>query len=208
LKQGIKLYGIAINKFLGNSIISRLNNCPCNNEDEIRKCLKPNADAGLGEWRDLAGLLAPSTEIDKLIADIEAGKITGIDEVNAVLKALHENYYAMEWTWAWNKIQEYYGFSPKTISANDIINIVELWKISVVELDNLIYEDAKKEFSLSSQTSFGMDGNKKDRETDFEQVRGVFEENIFVKTITEHIKVKTQLGNDMIKKLRKAIRKN
>ncbi|MDR0791889.1 MAG: DUF4954 family protein, partial [Chitinophagaceae bacterium] len=203
LKEGIKFYNIAIHKFLGNSIISRLKNCPCTGNEEIRERLKPDTDAGLHEWRDLAGLLAPSAEIDKLIENIESGKITGIDEVNAVLKNLHENYYSMEWTWAWNKIQEYYELQPETITAKDIIGIVEQWKTSVVKLDNMIYDDAKKEFSLSSQTSFGMDGNKKDKKTDFEQVRGVFEENTFVKTITEHIKIKTELGNEMIEKLQK-----
>jgi len=204
LKDGIKFYHIAIRKFLGNSIISRLKDCTCNNIEEIRACLKPNTKAGLHEWRDLAGLLAPSTEIDKLIENVETGKITDINEVNAVFKNLHENYYAMEWTWAWDKIQEYYGLSLESISVKDIINIVEQWKAAVVKLDNMIYDDAKKEFSLSSQTGFGMDGNRKDQKTDFEQVRGVFEENHFVKAITEHIEVKTKLGNDIIRKLQKA----
>lgn len=205
LKQGIKYYHIAIKKFLGNSIISRLSNCACTSNQEIRACLKPDTKAGLNKWRDLAGLLVPSSEVDKLIDNIEADKITSVDEMNAVLTQLHEDYYSLEWTWAWDKIQEYYGVSLDTITADDIINIVECWKSSVVDLDNMIYKDAKKEFSLSSQISFGIDGNKKDQEVDFEQVRGLFEENTFVKTVLEHIKVKTKLGEDTINKLKRAI---
>lgn len=203
LRKGIKYYNIAIRKFLGNSIISRLKDCPCNNDEEIRSCLKPDSDAGTGQWRDLSGLLAPSTEIDKLIAGIESDKINCIDDLEAVFKKLHQDYYSLEWTWAWDKIQDYYGVSLETITADDIIQIVDRWKEAVIELDKLIYEDARKEFSLSSRTSFGMDGNRKDQETDFEQVRGVFEKNAFVEEVLDHIKVKTKLYEDTIMKLTK-----
>lgn len=201
LREGLKYYHMAIKKFLGNSIISRLKDCPCHNDMEIRERLCPDGDVGLYQWCDLAGLLAPSAEVDLLIADIESGKINRIDEVDIVLKRLHEDYYRLEWVWAWDKIKEYYGVSLETITAKDIIEMVEKWKEAVVGLDNLIYEDTKKEFSLSSHTSFGMDGNSKDQKTDFEQVRGVFEKNAFVEAVLEHIKVKSELGDFMIGKL-------
>lgn len=205
LKRGLKYYHIAINKFLGNSIISRLKDCPCESDEQIREYLKPATNDGLSQWCDLAGLLAPCAEIDKLVENIESGKISTIDEMNIVFTDLHKNYYLLEWTWAWDKIQEYYNLSLETISAKRIIEIIERWKECVVELDNLIYKDAKKEFSLSSQTGFGVNGNKDEQKDDFEQVRGVFEENPFVKAVLEHIETKTELGNHMIAKLKKAI---
>lgn len=205
LRRGLKYYDIAINKFLGNSIISRLKDCPCTSDEEIRSCLQPDTEAGLGQWRDLAGVLVPSTEVNKLIEAIESGEVTRIEQMNHILEKLHKNYYSLEWTWAWDKIQKYYGLSPETITAKDIINIVGRWKAAVVELDSLIYEDAKKEFSLSSYISFGVDGSEKDKKNDFEQVRGIFEDNPFVKAVLEHIEVKTKLGDDTIKKLRKEV---
>lgn len=203
LRNGLKYYNIAITKFLGNSIISRLRDCPCENDEQIRDCLKPDSDAGLETWRDLAGLLSPSTEIDKLIADIEADRLTSIEAINAVFETLHHNYYSLEWTWAWDKIQQYFQLSLQTITAQDIINMVEKWKEAVIKLDRMIYEDARKEFSLPTHTSFGIDGNKKDQRIDFEQVRGIFEKNAFVEAVLEHIKVKSKLADDMIDRLRK-----
>lgn len=203
LRSGLKYYDIGITKFLGNSIISRLANCPCTSDEEIREYLKPNFEAGLYQWRDLAGLLAPSTEIDKLIDDIESDRLTCVEEINAVFEKLHKDYYSLEWTWAWDKLKEYFNLSLETITSVDIINIVERWKDAVIGLDRMIYEDARKEFSLPTHTSFGMDGNKKDQKIDFEQVRGVFEENAFVEAVLEHIKVKSKLGDDMIKRLSK-----
>lgn len=202
LKRGLMLYDLAINKFLGNSIISRLNRCLFGSIDEIRKCLKPDTSIGLHEWCDLAGLIAPRAEIDKLIADIESGKITKIKEINAVFEQLHNSYYSLEWTWAWGKIQQYYKLSIDTVTTADIITIIERWKAAVVTLDKLIYEDAKKEFSLSARTGFGMDGSIDEQQVDFEQVRGVFEKNSFVEAVLKHIDLKTKLGNDLIKKLK------
>ena len=81
LQKGIFMYTLAIHKFLGNSIISRLKDCICRHEEEIRTCLKPESSVGLGEWRDIAGLLAPSSEIDRLMEKIESGEIYMIKQL-------------------------------------------------------------------------------------------------------------------------------
>ena len=202
LRKGLQIYDMAINKFLGNSIISRMKNCNCKSDEEIRQCLKPDSEIGKGQWRDIAGLLAPKTEIDKLMDDIESGKITKLKEINAILADLHSNYYSLEWTWAWDKIHQYYGLTLETITGKDVIHIIEKWKYAVVEMDRILYEDAKKEFSLSSRTGFGADGNRDIQKLDFEQVRGGFEKNSFVKAVLVHIEEKTRLGEEMIQKLK------
>ena len=71
-----------------------------------------------------------------------------------------------------------------------------------------VYEDAQKEFSLTSMTGFGADGSKTEQQLDFEQVRGVFESNPFVTAVLEHIKVKTALGNELIDRLKGLLNEN
>ena len=175
LKRGLELYHIVVHKFLGNSLIKRLEKTPFKNNREIRDQLKPTTDIGLGEWVDLSGLIAPKSEIDILLNRIENGEITGLEEINNEFRRLHENYYVYEWTWAWNKIQEFYKVTEETITAQDVIRIVEKWKESVIKLDEMIYNDAKKEFSLSFKTGFGADGDIQEQELDFEHVRGAFD---------------------------------
>ena len=106
-------------------------------------------------------------------------------------------------TWANEKLEEYYGVRPDQMTAADIIHIVEQWKEAVVGLDRMVYEDAKKEFSLASMTGFGADGTKQEKELDFEQVRGDFESNPFVTAVLKHIEVKTALGDELIERMRK-----
>ncbi len=205
LNNGIRLYETAIHKFLGNSIIKRLEGIPFRNDEEIRARLRPDTKIGLGEWVDIAGLIAPKSEIDRLLDNIENGTVDRLKVINAAFAKMHDNYYIYEWTWAYHRIREFYGIDPDTITAGDVVSIVEAWKEAVIGLDRMLYEDARKEFSLSSMTGFGADGSRQDKKLDFEQVRGDFESNPFVKAVLQHIEVKTALGDELIERLGKIL---
>ncbi len=73
---------------------------------------------------------------------------------------MHSNYYTYEWTWAYEKMEEFYGITPERYDCRRYHHIVEKWKEAVVGLDRMVYEDAKKEFSLASMTGFGADGSR------------------------------------------------
>ena len=201
LNNGIRFYEIAINKFLGNSIIKRLEGLTFKSDEEIRQRLQPDTPIGLGEWVDISGLIAPKTEIDRLIDGVEAGDINQLKKINQCFAEMHNNYYTYEWSWAYHKIREYYGLDPLALTAADIIRIVELWKESVIGLDRMVYDDARKEFSLTSMTGFGADGTHAEMKQDFEQVRGDFESNTFITAVLKHIDDKTALGDELIGRL-------
>lgn len=201
LRKGLSLYNKAIRKFLGNSLISRLENHTASMET-VRQRLRPDNDLGLGEWRDLGGVLMPKTVVNELLDGIETGKIARLKEINAFIEKAHQQYYSYEWTWAWEKICAYYDVDLETITSADIIAIVEDWREAVVGLDKILYEDAKKEFSLNARTGFGADGNSDDRLLDFEYVRGNFEKNPFVSSLLQHIEKKTALGNRVIAEMK------
>ena len=206
LKKGIGFYETAIHKFLGNSVIKRLEGTAFQSDEEIRARLKPDTAIGTGEWVDISGLIAPKSEIDKLIEQIESGEINRLKSINAEFERMHQNYYTYEWTWAYEKLEEYYGVHPQQMTAADIVRIVEKWKTAVVGLDRMVYEDAKKEFSMASMTGFGADGSRLEKELDFEQVRGDFENNPFVTAVLKHIEVKTALGDELIARMQNVIK--
>ena len=54
----------------------------------------------------------------------------------------------------------------------------------------------------SAKTGFGADGTTSEKELDFEQVRGDFENNTFVTAVLKHIEVKTALGEELIGRLK------
>ncbi|MBE9481955.1 MAG: DUF4954 family protein, partial [Bacteroidetes bacterium] len=57
LNKAIRLYEIGINKFLGNSLIKRLEKTNFKNNKKIQERLKPDTPIGKGKWVDLAGLI-------------------------------------------------------------------------------------------------------------------------------------------------------
>jgi hypothetical protein len=201
LLKGIDLYNIAIYKFLGNSLINRLKETEFQTIEQVQLQLKPDTNKGLGEWTDLSGLIAPKSEIEKLLLKIE-NEPTTLDDIQGSFEEMHQEYYKYEWTWACKKLEQYWGKSIEEVTYEDLVDMVELWKSSVVKLDHLIYNDAKKEFDLNSKTGFGVDGNEEQKHKDFESVRGSFESNPFVLEVINHIKIKTELGNELIHRLR------
>ena len=205
LENGLKLYQIAIDKFLGNSLIKRLEVTRFRNDAEIQDRLRPDTPVGSGEWLDLAGLIAPKSEVEQLLSDIETGKISSLEDIALVFHNMNRHYYSYEWTWAIEKIQECTGKTIDRFTARDVIQMVEKWEKSVVALDRMLYEDAKKEFALSARTGFGVDGGEYDRNLDFEQVRGEFEKNAFVKETLDHIRRKTELGDELISRMRQLL---
>lgn len=202
LKKGLEYYDIAISKFLGNSLISRLENRDINTVEELRKRLKPDTEKGLGEWTDLSGLIAPKSVVEDLLFNIEHNKLS-LKKIQAAFEEIHKQYYIYEWTWACNKLENYWGKTIEDVDFKDIIDMVRVWQKSVVKLDQLIYSDANKEFNLNSKTGFGVDGNELEKHRDFECVRGSFESNPFVLEVLNHIEIKTELGNQLIKQMSK-----
>jgi hypothetical protein len=205
LTRGIKLYEMAIWKFLGNSLITRLQNGKFRNNDDIRKALQPDTVFGKGYWVDISGMICPYEALDQLLVGIESGEITSLEEVNSALAVLHKNYYNFEWTWATDALAGFYEKSIDEFTAVDVISVVKKWKSSVLEMDRYLYEDAKKEFSMSKMTGFGVDGTNGAREQDFAQVRGEFENNSTVVAISQHMEKKEKLGNEIIELMKKIL---
>ena len=165
----------------------------------LQKVSGPNSAYGEGDWVDISGMIAPKKAVFAVLDDIESGALSEIEDINARFAAIHAEYYNYEWRWAYRIIREYYGVDLSVVTADKLRELVSKWQESVVALDNMIYDDARKEFSLNAMTSFGADGDEAQRKEDFMQVRGsFFEADPFVMSVKEHIRVKSQLGDRVL----------
>lgn len=200
--RGISLYQMGIDKYIGNSVIKRLEGTVFRSDEEIRDRMKPDTMEGTGDWIDMSGLITPLSSIEVLLEAIESKEMKSADAINRSFDSIHRNYYNLQWAWVYDHLPGETGKPNEELTADDIIAIVERWKKSVVELDWMLYEDARKEFTLSSMTGFGIDGDDEVKKRDFEQVRGDFEKNSVVLAILDHIKAKTELGDELINRMR------
>lgn len=181
LKNGLRYYGLAVDKFLGNSLITRLMSSDFLGVSQMREALKPTAAYGEGDWMDLAGLIAPQKAVSDLLDAVERGTLNDVAELNHCFADLHSQYYDFEWNWAYRVIEEYYGVSLDSVEPEKLVELICRWRSSVVSLDNLIYEDARKEFSLTGMSDF--------------------ESDPFVKSVRTHIDAKTNLADQVLSRL-------
>lgn len=197
LNKALELYKIGIYKFLGNSLISKIEKEKPADFSELQQKLVNNTNKGLGDWIDLAGLIAPKNEVYTMLDEIENNELN-LKQILEKCWEFHNEYYNYEWTWAQQKLEEYWQKPINEVNKEEIIDFIERWKSSVVKLDQLLYEDAKKEFDLTSMTGFGVDGDDEQKKKDFVNVRGSFEKNPFVREVLNHIEKKTALGKSTI----------
>ena len=174
LQKGLRLYSMAIDKFLGNSLITRIMNSSFSTLDELHEALQPTTGYGDGEWLDVGGMIVPENAFNALLEHVEDGTVSDIRLVEARLREMHESYYTYEWKWAYDTIRTCYGVDLHSASVDELAHLVIRWKESVIALDNLIYEDARKDFTLSSMSDF--------------------ESDPFVASVRDHIKDKSALG--------------
>jgi NDP-sugar pyrophosphorylase family protein len=201
LERGIGLYELGIDKYIGNCLLKRLENKRLAGVEELRAALRPTTGVGLGKWVDLAGMLAPEEVVLKLLDDVETGSVRSLEELDARFASMHENYAEYEWTWAARVIERRLGKTVGEIAPADIVELTNRWEKAVVELDQLLYDDAKKEFSQTVQTGFGIDGDDAARQGDFATVRGTFEADGFVGEIRKHIASKTALARELLSRV-------
>lgn len=107
----------------------------------------------------------------------------------------------MEWTWVADNFRAWAGKGIGELTLEDVAVLAERWERSVVALDRMLYDDARKEYSLSSTTGFGADGEAVTRAEDFRNVRGEFEEDAFVRMVQKHSADKSALGADLRRRL-------
>lgn len=194
LRKGRKLYGMALDKFMGNSVIHRLGKEPICSDAELRRILKPTEKAGAGQWVDVCGMFAPKSEVDAICNAITDGTIATIEELEQIWRDLHARYYEMEWTWVADIMESWYGKPVEAFTADDVRTIINRWLYSVTSLNEMLLDDARKEYSLKSRTGFGIDDPASSADDDFISVRGSYDADPFVAMVKEHTAKKTALA--------------
>lgn len=202
LQRGLQFYQMGIVKYLGNTILNRLQDLKITDIGKLRESLQPIDQHGIGDWVDLAGMLAPAELIDKLLDDIDQESLKTLRDVEKVLQNIHENYAQYAWNWCIDQWQKRIGKNIDQITAQDILELTDEWKECVLKLDKILFKDARKEFLPIAQIGYGIDGDHHISQQDFTQVRGEFEANNFVTEVRKHMERKTKLARKITGKIK------
>lgn len=197
IKKGIELYEMAIDQFIGEKVVERLKYEHNDLKENLLKLLLDDSDVGVGEWVDMAGLIAPQKAVEGLLNKISNENIA-IEAIQNDLSEIHAAYSDFSWNWAKDILEKQLGKSVVEMEIQDFVSVVGKWKKSVLTFNDLILRDAKKEFNAVSRTGFGMDGDDADKQLDFDAVRGTFDDNAFVKEINTQINKTTEIAEKLI----------
>lgn len=160
LKKGIKYYDIALHIYMGAVLKRVLKKDPA--------LTPPTTTIGTGKWTDLAGLLLPVSEEERLIDDIKNGELETIDDVLQRFTDINEHYREYQWAWTYQLIKNYYQLDTITLADADRIrtDYIKARRAWIAE----IRKDAEKEFAMGDveQNLFDNFIEKLDREVEYE----------------------------------------
>jgi acetyltransferase-like isoleucine patch superfamily enzyme len=186
IKSSRKYYEIGIKIFIGNCLLKQIEKLNDNfSWSELIEILNVDTSEGIIKWVDIAGLQTPKYKVDELTNEIEVGEINDIDSIQGELIKLQQSYPQFEWVWCGKLIEEKFNCKLNEISPEIINSILSDWKSSRIRLNNMIINDAQKEFDPFAKIGFGIDGDETIKDLDFESVRGTKEENSFIKGLEE-----------------------
>jgi NDP-sugar pyrophosphorylase family protein len=184
LKTCAKYYEMAIKIYLGDCLKAIADQCQGDAIlGQVKKALAPYASATMVPWVDVFGLLAPARTIEDLLKAIETGAVKDVAALEAKLKEVHAAYAPEAAKWFAALLQARLGVKVGEMTAEQLKQVVEDWKSNKVKLNNMIMQDAQKEFDPGAKIGFGIDGDEAVKDKDFEAVRGTFEGNKFIKEL-------------------------
>jgi hypothetical protein len=197
------LYNLALDRFLAQALVDRLENAVFDNLEQLRTSLHPGEEA-VGPWVDLAGLIAPRTRIFQLVEQLENHQIGNLATLNERLRQCAQTYTHDSTSWALSLWLTSLGITRDQATTEDILSLLEAGKKAENELADLAKLDASKEFAPLSHTGYGRDGCETERKEDFTAVQGSFQSHKFLLSQQEHLKrhaLKTDVLIDRIRGL-------
>jgi len=188
LKTTRKFYNMAVNIFIGDQVIRKLEKIDGNpTMESILREFTPGSGASPEKWFDLSGMIASEEAVQLLQDDIGSGTVDSLEKITSRMEQMHASYEDEVWNWTTRILAERFDMDVSQINADQLLELISRWESETIKLDKMILGDAAKEFDTSSKIGFGVDGNDEVRDMDFEAVRGVLDENKFIKGIKEEI---------------------
>ena len=189
LKTTRRYYETALKIYVGQEVVRRLQGLEGNSTlKDVRKMLSSEGTDGTGKWVEIGGMFSPAGKIDELVASVKTGKIRSVDELYETLGSIYSNYHNYAWVWCSDLISRQAGHKPENMPVSSLIQIITDWKTYAIKLNNMVQNDAEKEFDAGSRIGFGIDGDAGTRDDDFRAVRGEFDTNKFVRTLQKESK--------------------
>ncbi|MGE5352582.1 MAG: DUF4954 family protein [Acidobacteriota bacterium] len=182
MRTSARYYEMGIKIFMGKCLVGRIEKLGSKVLESFRTSEAEGESSAMEVWTDIAGLLAPVSQINDFIDSVELGEINRVEQVEEKLKSIWRAYNENEWRWCLRLIRNRCAQSHQEPTHEYLAGIITDWKNESVKLNNMILKDALREFDSDSKIGYGIDGFK---DEDFLAVRGNPESDTFIKKLKE-----------------------
>ena len=187
LRTGQKFYRSGIEMYLLEKVVARIEAGMASGKP-LADALAVSVDAASSaEWVDIGGQLMARQRLDELCAAVESGKANDMDGFFAELDRVAAHYAEDEWAWVKAAYRDYFNEDLDTINGQGAAEVGRKLLAVRTKFLRLILADAGKEFAELSQLGFGQDGAAEDAVADFAAVRGLHDDNSFIKQMNGEI---------------------
>lgn len=198
LHHGLRIYRLGIDKFIGNSLITRIRDKVESQEiatiEDLQRLLRPDHDEGVGLWTDLCGMIAPERGVRRLTDGLRETAYATIDDFSSQVRSLHERYYELEWDWSYDLIYRWYGLDKsESLTAEVVHEILDRWIDAVLTIDRSLIQDAAKEHAIDRRISSSA--------TTQLDAADELEQDVYVQCVREHMERKQSLYDSVVKQL-------
>jgi hypothetical protein len=188
LRTGQKYYRTGIEMYLLEKVIEKAEKALSSPISRIKDAFAVDADAVYSdEWLDIGGQLMSKKRLQELEDAIENGSICTIDAFAERIQRINRRYFADEWVWVGRVYRQVFDVNLANAAKQDIVSAAEEFLKIKSKFLRLVIADAEKEFAELSRCGFGQDGEGEDVEKDFCRVRGLYEENEFVRQMKNNL---------------------
>ncbi|MHC4396562.1 MAG: DUF4954 family protein [Planctomycetota bacterium] len=188
LRMSQKYYNNGIQMYLLEKVIEKAEKALAEAKMKMTDAFVVDADAVYSdEWLDIGGQLMPRQRLLDLEEAIENGTICTIESFAAAMEKIDQAYQIDEWLWVRKTYKQVFDVDLEDATKDDILNAAKMFLKVKSRFFKLVIVDAQKEFSELSHYGFGQDGTEKDIVKDLCQVRGLYEDNKFVREMNNNV---------------------
>jgi hypothetical protein len=202
IKTVIKYYELSVQIYTGNMLVRRLERGErFRSISDIGHFLSYDANDYHPEWIDASGMFMPKAAYDNLLESVKNGTIGSVSDLFGHLLQIYSAYDRMTWAWCAALIEKRHSLRIGTVQKTQLLRIIHDWRDASLKLNNMIANDAAKEFDTTSRIGFGIDGDESVRDMDFNAVRGTFDKNSFIIQLTHEADTIRRQAGELIQSL-------
>jgi hypothetical protein len=136
-------------------------------------------------WTDVAGLLMPSERLRSLEAEIVAGSVRSLRDLDAQFAAIAGMFAQDEWAYVCAAFTQEHGYAPDAMSREQAQDMLAAYDEAAGALHAAVLDDSRKEFGPSARIGFGLGMTDEERDAEFATVRGSADTNAVVQKLVQ-----------------------